>query len=156
MGKNSNAVKSKQLGMSHGAAAHHLRKQIMFGLLNELKRTNCFRCGKVIINVSELSIDHKVPWLHSTDPIKLFFDPANIAFSHLKCNKTDRPKGPNKKHPPPGLWWCCNCQAFRPISRFSRTKHRYRRTHASECYDCRNKRKKEWRKRRRAQGLKPS
>jgi hypothetical protein len=34
-----------------------------------------------------LSIEHKVDWLHSPNPVDVFGDLANIAFSHRTCNK---------------------------------------------------------------------
>jgi hypothetical protein len=37
-----------------------------------------------------LSIDHVIPWLHSDNPIELFFDLKNIKFSHKKCNGINR------------------------------------------------------------------
>ena len=46
----------------------------------------CYRCGKKIEQIEELSIEHKVPWLYADDPIGLYFNLDNIAFSHLKCN----------------------------------------------------------------------
>ena len=36
--------------------------------------------------MSDLSIEHKVPWMSADNPIDAFFDLDNIAFSHLKCN----------------------------------------------------------------------
>lgn len=84
--KKANAKKTEQLGMSFGAAVYHLRKQIMFSLIQQLDRAVCFRCGKVIENVGEFSIDHKQHWLDSDDPSSLFWDLDNIAFSHQGCN----------------------------------------------------------------------
>ena len=84
--KNGNRKKNEQLGMSHGTAANRLRKSIMFELVKETGRNVCFQCGKEIDDVSNLSIEHKVPWLDSEDPIGLYFDIDNIAFSHLRCN----------------------------------------------------------------------
>ena len=53
--------------------------------------------SKKIEAVEEFSIEHKMTWLDSSKPIHNFFDPNNIAFSHLKCNIADRRK-PNKKY----------------------------------------------------------
>ena len=41
---------------------------------------------KKILNVKDMSIDHKINWLDSEDPIKTFFDTENILFSHASCN----------------------------------------------------------------------
>lgn len=80
----SNEKKSNTLGMSHGTACNRLRKNILFSLLTKLNENVCFRCGKTIVSVDELSIEHKQPWEGiSAD---LFWDLDNIAFSHLGCN----------------------------------------------------------------------
>lgn len=81
-----NKKKSKQLGMPHGTASNRLRKNILFDLLCELDYNICYRCDQPISTVEDLSIDHTKPWLDSEEPIKLFFDLNNIAFSHFKCN----------------------------------------------------------------------
>jgi len=81
----SNRKKDAQLGMNHGTASHRLVKDILFKLVVETKKDCCFQCGNKIRR-EELSIEHKVPWLDSEDPIKLFFDLENIAFSHHSCN----------------------------------------------------------------------
>lgn len=89
-----NAKKDSQLGMSHGTAVHRLRKSIIFALLGLLNLNVCFQCGEAIKSLEDLSVEHKVPWLDSEDPKKLFFDLSNIAFSHLVCNiKTSRKTG---------------------------------------------------------------
>jgi hypothetical protein len=86
MGRNSNALKSEQLGMSHSTAAHQLRKLLMFQLVQQSGRDLCFQCGEKIESAENMSIEHKKPWLHSEDPKAMFFDLDNIAFSHTKCN----------------------------------------------------------------------
>ena len=86
--KDYNRKKGQQLGMPHGTAAGRLRKAIMFELLKETGKNVCFQCGKIIEDVSDLSIEHIVPWLDSEDPKGLFFDYGNIAFSHLSCNSS--------------------------------------------------------------------
>ena len=78
--------KKKQLGMNPSTAANRLRKMIMFELVKQVGLDRCYRCGEAIKNVEDLSIEHKIPWLDSSDPIKLYFDLSNIAFSHLRCN----------------------------------------------------------------------
>ena len=83
---NSNQKKSEQLGMPHGTAANKLRKAILFSLLEETGKNICFQCGEKIGHMTEMSIEHKEPWLDSGDPVRLFFDLRNIAFSHLTCN----------------------------------------------------------------------
>jgi hypothetical protein len=82
----SNSEKSKQLGMPHGTAANRLRKKILFALLELAELNECWRCGEKMGDIDEFSIDHIEPWLHSNDPIGLYFDLDNVAFSHIKCN----------------------------------------------------------------------
>ena len=84
MYKDSNEKKSKQLGMNHSTAAGRLRKKVLFMLVQRLKLDECFRCKKLIVDVNDLSIEHKKPWLDE-DP-RLFWDMGNIAFSHRNCN----------------------------------------------------------------------
>lgn len=77
--------KHDQLGMNPSTASGRLVKDILFSLIVETGKNICFHCQKEI-NRKNFSIEHKIPWLHSEDPKKLFFDLGNIAFSHLKCN----------------------------------------------------------------------
>jgi len=78
--------KNKQLGMKHGTAASKLKKMVLFDLIKQLNKDVCYRCGKKIEEISELSLDHMTPWENSENPVQLFFDVNNIAFSHLRCN----------------------------------------------------------------------
>jgi len=98
--KDNNKKKNEQLKMNHGTAASRLRKAILFNLLQETGKDVCFQCGEKIECIDHLSIEHKVPWLDSEDPIRLFFDIENIAFSHLSCNIGARrcDKGPRVEH----------------------------------------------------------
>jgi hypothetical protein len=70
---------------------------VLFSLVQQTARDVCFRSQTEIETVEELSIEHKIPWLDSNNPISTFFDLNNIAFSHLRCNIADRRK-PNKKY----------------------------------------------------------
>lgn len=78
--------KALQLGMPFGTASGKLRKALLFDLLVRLELNFCFRCTSEIDGVEELSIEHKVAWLDSDDPVGKFFDLANVSFSHLNCN----------------------------------------------------------------------
>lgn len=78
--------KIKQLGIDPATAASRLKKEILFHYIKKAGENYCHQCGVEIINSLELSIEHKIPWLDSDDPNKLFFDLDNIAFSHLSCN----------------------------------------------------------------------
>lgn len=84
--KNSNRMKSDQLGLNHSTAQQMLRKKLLFHLVQKCGLDTCIRCGKPIIDSKSLSIDHIKPWLYSNDPAKLFFDVENIGFSHTFCN----------------------------------------------------------------------
>ena len=81
-----NKTKSEQIGMPIGTASARLKKNIMFDLLCRLNENKCYQCGEIIENAENLSVEHKIPYLHSENPQELFFNLDNIAFSHLKCN----------------------------------------------------------------------
>jgi len=85
-----NAIKSEQLGMSFGKAGNILRKNIMFSLVEKCEMNTCYRCGEKIESVDDMSIEHKENWLHSENPVELFFDIDNIAFSHSNCNSANK------------------------------------------------------------------
>lgn len=80
--------KSKQLGMSIGTAKARLSRIILFELLKESGKNICFRCKNTIETIEELTIEHITPWMHSENPIKLYFHLDNISFSHSKCNSS--------------------------------------------------------------------
>ena len=94
---NSKKKKREQLGMDNSTASHKLRKLILFSLVQQTNQDICFRCQTKIETVEDISIEHKIPWLDSSNPVSIFFDLKNIAFSHLKCNIADRRKT-NKKY----------------------------------------------------------
>lgn len=76
-----------QLGMPRNTASMRLKKMVMFDLVQKLGLNSCFQCGKIIKKLSELTVEHKIPWLNSDKPAELFFDLDNIAFSHSVCNQ---------------------------------------------------------------------
>jgi hypothetical protein len=96
--RNSDIKKSKQLGMPFGTAAGRLRKKILFQFVQKGNLDICFRCSKKIETDKELSIEHKIEWIDSQDPLKLFFDLDNISFSHQKCNSGFRKCHHKKYH----------------------------------------------------------
>lgn len=76
--------KAEQLGMNPGTASNRLVKDILFRFVEDAGHV-CFQCrGKM--SRDNFSVEHKVPWLDSDDPVGLYFDLDNIAFSHLDCN----------------------------------------------------------------------
>jgi hypothetical protein len=80
------AKKKSQLGMHQSSADRKLMRNLLFSFIISAGH-RCYRCGGVLTRET-FSLDHKVDWLDSTDPIGLFFDVSNIAFSHLSCNKS--------------------------------------------------------------------
>ncbi len=74
------------LGEPIGTASNKLRKLMLFKLVCETEKDICFRCGKKIELASELSIEHKKPWMNAENPVESFYDLENISFSHLNCN----------------------------------------------------------------------
>lgn len=118
MSVKSNQVKNEQLQMSHSTAQHRLRKSVLFHLLKKLGENNCQRCGERIETIADLSIEHKIPWLHSEDPVGLFFNMDNIAFSHLSCNIKDARRPGPIRTAPKGLSWCSGCKQNRPVEDF--------------------------------------
>lgn len=128
MGVNSNAKKAKALGMPHGTASARLKKEVMFQLVKSTHADICFRCGERIKSAEELSIDHKVDWLNSDDPMGLFFNLANISFSHLKCNSAaSKPKkGPQSKHGTTNRYdkWGCRCKLCREAKSIKNKKRK--------------------------------
>lgn len=78
--------KARLLGMSFGAANGRLRKALLFKLVGQLGLANCYRCGLELDNIDDFSIEHMEDWMGSADPVKIFFDVDNIAFSHRSCN----------------------------------------------------------------------
>ena len=81
-----NSRKSKQLNMSHSTAQNRLRKMVMWEYVVKCGDNTCYQCGEEIEDISQLSMEHKTPWLDSGNPVELFFSMDNIAFSHLSCN----------------------------------------------------------------------
>lgn len=84
--KKMNKIKSEQLEIPFSTANQRLRKMIMFKLVQECGRDNCYRCKEKITDIDNFSIEHMEDWLHTENPKELFFDLNNIAFSHHKCN----------------------------------------------------------------------
>lgn len=112
-----NDKKSQQLGMTYGKALYDLKKELLFDFSKRLKLNKCFQCGKKIASSKEMSVEHKVPFLDSKNPIKLFFDLKNIAFSHCSCNYSAGRRY-NKIISPKGKKWCWNCRKHKPIESF--------------------------------------
>lgn len=76
--------KKLALGMNPSTAAHRLRMDLLFTFVLAAGH-RCYRCGKSLTRET-FSIDHIEPWRKASDPVRVFFDPANIAYSHVACN----------------------------------------------------------------------
>jgi hypothetical protein len=132
MSISSSKHKTEFLAMPHGTATNRLRKMILFNLVQRCNEDTCFKCGKKILTVEELSIEHKKPWEGIS--VELFWDLNNIAFSHLRCNKPHS-YGNNKKVGPEGTDWCSGHKAFLPSEDFWKSK-RYVRGVLPYCKVC--------------------
>lgn len=128
--KETDRKKRKQLGMPHGTAANKLRKAIMFDLIKKAGKNICFQCGETIDNISNLSIEHKIPWLDSEDPAGLYFDLDNIAFSHLTCNcKAGRYTRKRTQHGSGRMYnhYGCRCDKCKEWNKLNGRKYRLKR-----------------------------
>jgi len=95
--KKSKEKRKKQLGMDYGTASGRLRKMLMFNFAVDAGH-KCYRCGEDL-KLTDFSVEHKVPWLNSESPVKLFFDINNIAYSHQSCNSAHNTGGGLLKTP---------------------------------------------------------
>lgn len=85
---NNNKYKKMQLEESPGKARHKLFTLILYNLVVETNKNNCFRCGLPILSADSISIDHKIPWMYTSNPKEIYYSIDNIAFSHKKCNSS--------------------------------------------------------------------
>ena len=72
--------------MHPSSASNILKKMLMYDFAKKLQLHFCYRCNLEICNFKDISIDHVINYLHSSDPRKYFFDVNNIKFSHIRCN----------------------------------------------------------------------
>ena len=88
--------KKMQLGMNPSTASHRLVKDVLWKLIQQPNQDHCCKCGE-LMSREAFSIEHVIPWLDSENPVDLYFNLDNIAFSHLSCNVSDSRK-PHKKY----------------------------------------------------------
>lgn len=88
--------KAEQLGMNPSTAANRLVKDLLWNFVLNTGNNYCCRCGQEMSR-EDFSIEHKIPWLDSENPVEMFFDIRNIGYSHQKCNRKDA-RTPNKKY----------------------------------------------------------
>jgi hypothetical protein len=136
VGMSVNQRKQEQLGMPLGTAAARLRKLVMFRLVQRLGEDICYRCGRKMETVKELSIEHMEPWFNVDT--NLFWDLNNVAFSHLSCNAGNRRRGVQRLTGEDGTEWCSGCNRFLDIDNFGRMdKKNYTRPVKYHCNECR-------------------
>jgi hypothetical protein len=98
MNDNTQQRKTQQLKMNPSTASQKLVKDILYSFILRLGLNECFQCGDEMER-DNFSIEHKIPWLDSEDPIDLFFNLDNISFSHHVCNvNAARRKARTVKH----------------------------------------------------------
>jgi len=119
--------KTKQLGMNPSTASNKLKKHLLFNLAKRLDINWCYQCGAEIQEPSELTVEHKTPWLDSKDPVDLFFNIENIAFSHPTCNySASRARGISKPCPSVAAYRrgcrCDECKRLRSQYRINKRK----------------------------------
>ncbi len=78
--------KAKQLGMNPSTASNRLVKDLLWSMI---QHQPCHRCGELMARET-YSIEHKEAWLDSANPVEMYFDIDNIAYSHFKCNVAAR------------------------------------------------------------------
>ena len=88
--------KKKQLGMDPATASYRLVRDLLWSFVVKNEQDFCHHC-KCRMTRENFSIEHIKPWLHSDDPLGLFFDLNNISFSHSSCNSSAA-RRPNKVH----------------------------------------------------------
>lgn len=77
--------KAQQLGMHPSTAGARLLKDLLWKFIVDTGANSCHHCGKSMSR-EDFSIEHKTPWLDSSNPVELYFNMDNIGYSHLSCN----------------------------------------------------------------------
>ena len=120
----------EQLGMAYGTARHRLSRTLMFKMAQTLGLTTCHQCDEEIERQEEFSTEHIEPWLHSDNPIKIFFDLDNITFSHQACNSGAARR--YRKHGISQYKLGCRCDICKKAKADYRAGLKKRRKQASE------------------------
>lgn len=134
---NTSQRRKQQLGIPHGTAMGKLRLKILFHILKKYGENICFKCGKKISKMDDLSIEHKQPWEgHPENNNRRFWHMSNISFSHRKCNRPHTRGGIKlRKTGPKGTAWCHICKQFLPKDKFYKDKSKWNgvRYHCIKC-----------------------
>ena len=131
-------VIKQQLGMSPSKARAQLLRRVLFDFIKRLSLDNCFQCGQKIEKLEELTLEHKIPWLHKNP--QLFWDIENIAFSHHICNSAKT--RPANSRCEAGNHWCNHCKQCLPVTMFGRRKQKGYAALRNYCHPCRSTRRK--------------
>lgn len=107
--------KTAQLGMDYGTATHRLRRAATWALLVALGRTSCFRCHTEM-TVESYSLDHIEPWFDND--VSLFWDVANLAYSHQSCN-SGAARQVRRNEVVDGQAWCGRCKSWKSALDFT-------------------------------------
>lgn len=101
-----NKQQAKYLGQPISTARSQLCKNLLFEYVKRAGDTLCYRCGKIIDNVDEFTIEHKSDWRYQENAAELFFDIDNICFSHCSCNSkfTSGKRRSDNKHGFKGIY----------------------------------------------------
>lgn len=78
--------------MAPSNARNQLIRMIIFDFICK-ENIVCYRC-ETNMSLENYSIEHKIAWLHSEDPVGLYFNLDNVTFSHLQCNVEARRRYP--------------------------------------------------------------
>lgn len=78
--------KTKLLGHEPSKLRITIRNHLVYHLWLKLHPNECHQCSEPMDTIHNMSIEHKVPWLYSEDPVRLHFCQNNISMSHRKCN----------------------------------------------------------------------
>lgn len=128
----------EQLGEHLSTARSRLVKSLLFKLLQESGQAVCFKCSLPIKIIDELSIEHIIPWLHEINAKELFFDLENVTFSHLKCNRPNRPRSFRQAEKfPEGFKRCSRCKNILILNEFYDRKSSFTGK-SSQCKSCHN------------------
>lgn len=57
----------------------------MWDLLLRTGATACCICGEEM-EEGNYSVEHKIPWLHTEDPLATYMNIENIGYAHHRCN----------------------------------------------------------------------
>jgi hypothetical protein len=89
--------KTQILGESFSNANYRLSRDLLFHFAVVKSGHHCHRCGEPLTRET-FSIEHIEDWMNHEDPVAMFFDLDNIAYSHIACN-TQAAAYKNRKGP---------------------------------------------------------